>query len=313
MSNPETLQWHDHEGLIAQSAAGFDVIDCRKCGFKHAIPIPTQEALQDTYQHDYYSREKPLYIERYQQDLAWWNMVYTHRFKRLENLLPATRRRLLEIGSGPGYFLLNGQQRGWQVTGCEPSRQAAEFSQSLGLEIRNQFFEEKTSADFGQYDAINLALVLEHIPDPAGLLKLVHRHLDQDGVACIIVPNDFNPFQQVLHQRLDYPAWWVAPPHHINYFDFDSLSGLVRRCGFEVVHREATFPIDMFLLMGKNYIGQDEVGRDCHRMRMNFEMALADGGQEHLMAELYAAFAQMGIGREVVLYARKSGVSGART
>ncbi|MBT9614050.1 MAG: class I SAM-dependent methyltransferase [Burkholderiales bacterium] len=298
--------WQGHEGTVVASANGFDVIDCKLCGFKHIIPIPTEEELEKAYQHDYYIQEKPLYIERYREDLDWWNMVYAQRYAILEQHLPAERRRLLDIGSGPGFFLLNGKKRGWQVKGIEPSMQAAKHSLGLGLDIENVFFTETTAPKFGHFDAINMGEVLEHIPDPAALLSLVNGQLNDNGMVCIIVPNDFNPFQMVLRDHLGFEPWWVAPPHHINYFDFDSLSRLVERCGFEVVHKEATFPIDMFLLMGDNYIGNDELGRACHTKRMNFEKAMNQSGLGNVLTDLYSAFASQGMGREVVLYMKKN-------
>jgi SAM-dependent methyltransferase len=305
MSDTPIKKWQNHEGVVAASANGFDVIDCKLCGFKHIIHIPTEKELEQAYQHDYYTQEKPLYIERYREDIDWWNMVYTRRFEILEQHLTAKQRRLLDIGSGPGFFLLNGQKRGWQVKGIEPSTQAAEHSRGLGLDVENIFFSEETAPGMGTFDAINLGEVLEHIPDPAALLKLIHHQLNDNGLVCIIVPNDFNPFQLVLRDTLGFKPWWVAPPHHINYFNFDSLSSLVERCGFEVVHKESTFPIDMFLLMGDNYIGNDELGRACHTKRMNFEKAMNRSGSDKLLTKIYSTFAAQGIGREVVLVARK--------
>jgi SAM-dependent methyltransferase len=300
-----TKKWQGHEGPVMTSANGFEVIDCKLCEFKHIVPIPTEQELEKAYRHDYYTREKPLYIERYREDLDWWNVVYTRRYEIMEQHLPAPRRRLLDIGSGPGFFLLNGQKRGWTVKGIEPSLQASDHSRGLGLDIENAFFSETTAPELGLFDAINMSEVLEHIPDPAALLTLVHRQLSADGVVCIVVPNDFNPFQIVLRDHLGFKPWWVAPPHHVNYFDFTSLSKLVERHGFEVVHEEATFPIDMFLLMGDNYIGNDALGRASHAKRKNFEMALQQSGSGKVLASLYSALARQGLGREIVMYARK--------
>lgn len=287
------------------SANGFDVIDCHQCRFKHIIAIPTEDELEQAYQHDYYTQEKPLYLERYKEDLDWWNIVYTQRFEIMEQHLAAEQRSLLDIGSGPGFFLLNGQKRGWQVKGIEPSVEAADHSRGLGLNVENNFYSEQTAPGLGTFDAINLGEVLEHIPDPTALLRLVHRQLNSNGLVCIIVPNDFNPFQKVLRDHLKFNPWWVAPPHHINYFDFDSLSNFIQRCGFDVLHQESTFPIDMFLLMGQNYIGNDSMGRQCHGQRKQFEKNLFGAGASELMNNLYSSFAKLGIGREIVLYARK--------
>jgi SAM-dependent methyltransferase len=303
----ETLikKWQGHEGVVVASANGFNVIDCKYCGFKHITPIPTEEELEQAYEQDYYIKEKPLYLEQYGKDLEWWNMIYTERYKILERYLPTDQRRLLDIGSGPGFFLLNGKNRGWQVKGVEPSKQAAEHSLSIGLDVENIFFRKKNASTFGFFDAINLGEVLEHIPNPAELLTLIREQLNENGLICIIVPNDFNPFQNALRDHLDIRPWWVAPPHHINYFDFDSLEKLLERNSFEVVHKESTFPIDMFLLMGDNYIGNDELGRNCHTKRMNFEKTMISSGLSNLLSKLYSTFASLGIGREIVIFARK--------
>lgn len=301
-------EWQEHKGPVLATANGFDVIECELCGFRHIIPIPTEEEQEEAYQHDYYSQEKPLYIEQHREDLDWWNMVYSERYEILEQHLPAGRRTftLLDIGSGPGFFLLNGQKRGWQVKGIEPSWQAAEHSRSpLGLDVDNAFFSKETASGLGQFDAVNMSEVLEHIPDPAGLLSLVHGQLKEGGIVCIVVPNDFNPFQVTLRDYLGFKPWWVAPPHHINYFDFDSLQTLIERCGFEAIHKEATFPIDMFLLMGDNYIGNDELGRACHARRKQFEMNLMKAGKGSVKNTLFGDLANSGIGREVVLFGRK--------
>ena len=201
--------------------------------------------------------------------------------------------------------MLNGQKRGWQVQGIEPSTEAAEHSRRLGLDVGSFFFSEKTALNVGLFDAINLSQVLEHVPAPTALLKLVHSRLNQNGIICIVVPNDFNPFQLILRDQLNFKPWWIAPPHHINYFDFSSVSKLVEGCGFEVIHQEVTFPIDMFLLMGDNYIDHDNIGRQCHLRRKNFEQALTNAGKAQLMRKIYEAFAKLGIGREIVLFAKK--------
>ena len=301
-----TKSWKFHAGKILEKTGAFDIIECHVCGFKHIVPIPTPDELDHAYKHEYYTSAKPLYIERYKEDLDWWNMVYTRRYRILEKHLFEGQRRMLDIGSGPGYFLLNGKKRGWQVKGIEPSLQAAQHSKTLGIDVLNGFFSENTAKSLGEFDAVNLGEVLEHIDDPAALLSLVHRILSENGMVCIIVPNDFNPYQILLRDHLGFKPWWVAPPHHINYFSFESLSILVKRCGFEVVQKESTFPIDMFLLMGDNYIGNDDLGRKAHTRRMNFEKALIQGGKDELLDQIYASFSNLQLGREIVLFARKS-------
>ena len=222
-----------------------------------------------------------------------------------EQFLPPHRRRILDAGSGPGFFLLHGKQRGWQVLGIEPSAQAAAHSRELGLEIVEDFLTDETVNELGTFDVVHMSEVLEHIPDPRGMMQLARRLLTPGGLICVAVPNDYNPFQYALRTVCGYQPWWVAPPHHINYFDFESLSRLLSSRGFGVLLREATFPIDMFLLMGDNYVGNDVLGRQCHGKRMMLEQNLAEAGMTNLKRRLYQAFASTGVGREVWVIGQK--------
>ena len=137
------------------------------------------------------------------------------------------------------------------------------------------------------------------------MVSISHDLLNPGGLLCVVVPNDYNPFQHALRTACGYEPWWLAPPHHINYFNFESLSRLLINNGFEIILREATFPIDMFLLMGDNYIGNDALGRQCHGKRKEFERNLSKAGMSEIKRELYKKFAEIGIGREVQVFGRK--------
>ncbi|WP_418791009.1 class I SAM-dependent methyltransferase [Phosphitispora sp. TUW77] len=301
----EIKSWNEHSGEVMDSVNGYDVIDCKECGFKHIIPLPTPEEIEAAYNHDYYTQEKPLYIERAREDLEWLNLAYDDRYDIFEKNLPKDRRRILDIGSGPGFFLLRGRQRGWETLGIEPSEQAYKHSSDLGLNIVNEFFDYELTTKLGKFDVVNMSEVLEHIVNPQEVLKLIYNLLEDNGLICISVPNDYNPFQYALRTVCDYNPWWVAPPHHINYFDFVSLKGLMTKIGFEVVLVEADFPIDMFLLMGDNYVGNEDFGKLCHEKRKNFEMNLNKAGLNSIRHRIYEALAESNLGRRILLVARK--------
>lgn len=300
----EPRAWQEHSGPVIDSVGEFDVIECEACRFKHVVPLPSPEELDAVYRQDYYSTEKPLYLERTAEDADWWETVFSDRYDTLEELLPPTRRRLLDIGSGPGAFLAHGNKRGWRTLGVEPSHQAAEHSRSTGLEVVEEFLTPENAGRLGQFDAIHASEVFEHLPDPRQMAGLLFDLLAPGGVACICVPNDYSPIQATLRSG-GFAPWWLAPPHHLNYFDGDSLARLLTGAGLEIVLREATFPIDLFLLMGMNYIGNDKLGRRCHGMRKKLELNLAATGRNDLKRNLYRKLAELNIGREVVVYAVK--------
>ncbi len=305
MTKKNLHHWQNHTGEHRISVDGFDVISCETCRFKHAIPLPSETELKFFYEHQFYSAEKPLYFKRYEEDLEWWNLIYQERYNIFEKILPLGRRRILDIGSGPGYFLLQGKTRGWDTLGIEPSKTAAAYSRALGVTVINSIFSDETAKTLGTFDVINLGEVLEHIPEPEKMLKIAHSILSPGGLLCVIVPNDYNPFQIAYVTTTEVNPWWVAPPQHLNYFNFDTLADLFNRSGFDEITRESTFPIDLFLLMGDNYIGNDDLGRSCHYKRKTFEKNLVKAGMSDLKEKIYKSFAKLGIGREVQMIGRK--------
>lgn len=307
MSDIKVKQWEGHFGEVVDSLDEFDVIDCSICGFKHVVPMPSPQDLLKIYKEEYYCKDKPLFLDNVRRDFEWSNISYRERYDTFEEQFQPGLYSVLDVGSGPGYFLLFGKERGWQTLGIEPSKQAAAYSRSLGLEIIEGFFPE-TMADFtGFFDVVHMAHVLEHVPDPKKMLQVSYKLLKPGGLICIIVPNDYNPLQKAFVSISDHHSWWVSPVHHINYFDFTSIKQLLESCGYEVFLSEATFPIDMFLLMGDNYLNEDSIGKKCHMKRKMFEESLIKAGLSKLKRQLYASFAECGLGRGCILYARKKG------
>jgi hypothetical protein len=95
--------------------------------------------------------------------------------------------------------------------------------------------------------------------------------LASGGLLVLDVANEFNDFQTVADAEYGLNRWWVCPPNHINYFSADSLSRLLETCGYRVIRREASFPMEMFLLMevlrgrwggGKKATGNGSCSRD---------------------------------------------------
>jgi len=152
---------------------------------------------------------------------------------------------------------------------------------------------------------VHMHEVLEHLCDPSEALSICYDLLVPEGLLCLVVPNDYNILQNMLRDKMEFKPWWVSPPEHINYFDGASLQRLVETKGFEIILKTTTFPMEIFLLMEQNYVGNNQLGRECHTHRKNFELNLQRGGLRELKKEFYEMFTEKGIGREVILIARK--------
>ena len=193
---------------------------------------------------------------------------------------------------------------GWRGEGVEPSRQAADYASAKGLRIHNRMFDEDWARAQTPFNAVHSMNVLEHVADPAAILRAAHACLAPGGAICVGVPNDYNAMQAAARQAGQQP-WWVVPPHHLNYFSFDSLERLLRRCGFAPVSRLTSFPMEAFLLMGRNYVGDDRSGRALHAERKAFD-ANMQSVDPAIRRRFYNALSDQGFGREAIVVAVKS-------
>jgi SAM-dependent methyltransferase len=291
-----------HHGPIIATADGFDVLDCQACGFRHIDPLPGEDELKKFYDGAFYESERPDYFSKMEEDKEWWMLRYRHYYQLLE--AHTLGRRILDIGSGTGYFLEAGAVRGWKVLGFEPSRMACEYSIARGLHVEHGFFCARDARAHGPFDVISLSMVLEHVRDPIGLIEDARGLLAPGGLLLLISPNDFNPLQMTLWKSLGFNPWWVNPRHHPNYFDLASGRRFLSARRFEILHEETSFPLEAFLIAGRNYIGNPEIGRECHKERKAFESALFARDPARMQA-FTAGWTAQGIGREFLVLGRK--------
>jgi SAM-dependent methyltransferase len=300
-----SVAWEEHEGPCITRERGYDIIHCEMCGFRHAVPLPSPRDLEREYRESYYAQEKPTFLEHAGEDQQWAELAQADRLESFERILGLGRRRILDIGCGPGFFLKTALSRGWRTLGIEPSRQAAAHARKLGITVEEGFFGIDIADSLGRFDAVNLNNVLEHVPDPMAILRAAGGVLDSGGAICVNVPNDFSPLQIAAAATAQTGEWWIAPPHHLNYFDFSTLVNLLERLGFEIAEKTTSFPMEAFLLMGENYRADPALGRICHGKRKKFDLALENAGLKDVRRAFYRALAETGIGREAVVIAVK--------
>jgi SAM-dependent methyltransferase len=224
----------------------------------------------------------------------------------LESNRGSVPRRLLDIGCGTGELLAFLASHGWQGVGLEPAAEIAEFAQARGLEVHASTLEEHLEAERRrpsalQYSAMTLLNVLEHLPDPVGLLNRIRETLPAGGLLAIRAPNDYNELQLSAQKALGKDPWWVAIPDHVNYFDFASLRQLLRRLGWTVVYEQADFPMELFLLLGEDYVGNPTTGKLCHEKRRQFELSINQATRRRW----YRALAEAGLGRNCLFIAKR--------
>ena len=299
-------KWQNHAGPVLDSVKGFDVIECEVCGFAHVIPLRDEKQHVQFYEEEFY-QGKENYIESHTQDLEWWSIEHNEKYDFFDRqLAERSPKRILDIGSGPGYFLKVGKDRGWDVTGIEPGKPAYQFStEELDLNVFNGLFSDKNYKDFGKFDVIHMNNVLEHITDPQQFLMLAYEILKPEGLICVTVPNDYNSLQKIIVTYLKKDPWWVVPKDHVNYFNLTSLSALMEIAGFNTIYTTSSFPLELFILMGEDYIGNSKIGREIHDKRKKFDQAMAETNNTNLKRQIYNKLSELGLGREITVIGKK--------
>lgn len=295
-----------HNGKILGTKDGFDIIECEKCGFVHVFPYPSLEDTKTLYSEEYYEKNRKDYIKNLEEDKEWWQLVYKERVEQIEKyLINKEAIKVLDIGTGAGYFLSEAKNKNWIETGIEPSQMASFYAIENDLNIIRGFYNKDISYSIGEFDVIHMNHVLEHMLDPKEILGLIHTNLKKNGLFCVAVPNDFNKLQEIASKLNEDKQWWITPQEHINYFSFKSLKNLLAKNGFEILEETTSFPMELFVLMDENYIGETQKGRVCHFKRKKLEQNLFEFNID-VKQSLYRALAREGLGRDVILIARKS-------
>jgi len=105
-------------------------------------------------------------------------------------------RRILDLGSGYGSFLIEATKRGIRACGIERSSgfiDAAKESAKLAgvlIDIRSGM-AESIPFDDQSFDFVNVCEVIEHVDDPDKVLSEMYRVLDVGGMAYVSVPNRY--------------------------------------------------------------------------------------------------------------------------
>jgi 2-polyprenyl-3-methyl-5-hydroxy-6-metoxy-1,4-benzoquinol methylase len=152
----------------------------------------------------------------------------------LNELLPQ-RGRLLEVGSYCGIFLDRIRADGWETTGLEPFRAAADYARAqFGLNIIDGALPRPELPD-ASFDAIVMLHVIEHMPDPMANLRELRRLLRPGGVLAVETPRFDSLSFKLLGRRERSIA---ACNGHIYFFTVPTLSRMLERSGFQVARTD---------------------------------------------------------------------------
>jgi len=204
--------------LITDSRYGMTLplFKCLQCGFLQC----DTEKLDDLYER----LEDKVYIESSEQREKQFNYLLNKTLPHENNGICPNAYNILDVGAGTGLFVKLAMERGFEVSGIEPSSYLANYAISQGLPVTNSAIPDYAADSF---DAIYMTDVLEHVANPLPLLLEYTKTLKNGGVLFVTVPNVSSAIARLMRKN-----WWHYRLAHVGYYNKKTLNHLFERAGF---------------------------------------------------------------------------------
>jgi SAM-dependent methyltransferase len=201
----------------------FQMVRCPSCQFIFLNPRPTGDSLFRFYQQ---------YLPEEESSIESWEKMMKPVFYRAANLLGRYKRegRLLDVGTGFGFFLAEVKKKGWETVGVEISQKAMDYARGvLGLNIHPGPLE-KIGFPGNHFDAVTGFYVIEHLSHPMDFLRECHRILKPGGLLLLRYPHT-TPIKNLL-QLFGIQNRLYDLPAHLSDFSPKMIQRCLEGIGF---------------------------------------------------------------------------------
>lgn len=209
---------HNVETARAMRRGELRIRSCEKCGFVfNAAFDPAQVSYDASY--DNCQTQSPHFAEHVER-LA----------RRLTDQCGVRNRRIVEVGCGQGAFLerlTSDPTLGNCGYGFDPSYKGASTNCEGRLTFERRYYDAECAAI--EADVVVCRHVIEHVPDPVGLLKTIRAALAKSPGARLFFETP------TVAWILENGVVWDFFYEHCSYFSAESLKTCFELAGFRVV------------------------------------------------------------------------------
>jgi SAM-dependent methyltransferase len=205
------------------------LLQCRSCGFITADSQISDEELTALYDEDYFHGEEYFNYVAEEESLS---LNFRDRLAVLRSLAPDwSQADLFEIGCAYGFFLKTVKPEVRNASGIDIS--ADGVAHATGKLALNAHQGDYLAFDLGRkVDVVTMWDTIEHLKRPDLFIAKAANDLKSGGMLAITT-GDIGS----LNARLRGGRWrMIHPPTHLHYFSVATLTKLLNREGFEVLH-----------------------------------------------------------------------------
>jgi SAM-dependent methyltransferase len=208
------------------------IVKCKECGYIYADLDLSQEKFEELYNSGYFKGEE---YSDYISDKEMLQRNFNDRLKTLKKYIdPNIHQSLLEVGTAYGFFLELASKEFNEAVGVDVTEEGVKYArENLNL---NAYVADLLEWDFKD-KKINIACMwdtIEHLRSPHLYIEKISNNMDSGGLIAITT-GDIDSF--VARWRKN--KWrLIHPPTHAHYFSKDSITRLLDKYGYDVVHFE---------------------------------------------------------------------------
>ena len=214
--------WDDRYGCPGV----FSIMRCVSCGQMVTTPQLTEADLPGLYSKYYPRRNIDFDALEREAALVRGSKAALRRWlagtDNQGHYLARQGQKVLDIGSGSCLSLLELRNMGVEAYGVEADPNVGVIAQRYDLKVHIGSIHD-TPFPGQVFDLITLNQVIEHVPDPGALLRIVRDRLTKDGRVILSFPNAAS-----WQRRLSGSRWinWHVPyhQHHFNRRSFEILA-----------------------------------------------------------------------------------------
>ncbi|MBA3767259.1 MAG: class I SAM-dependent methyltransferase [Acidobacteria bacterium] len=196
-------------GSLYGKGRSFDLLSCQQCGLMWTNPLEigseSETRPDDYWAEDVYLENRETQKKRFRQQLK--------TFLRQSGIPDLKSIKVLEVGSGLGFFLDVCDELGIEAEGCDVVERAVKYANRERERVRLGTLDSHYADE--TFDAVFAFNLIEHLAHPKGFLDEAHRVLKTGGHLVLETP-----IQESLFHRLARLGYALSQGR-LNFFGMD--------------------------------------------------------------------------------------------
>lgn len=228
----------EYEGVhkLKQERTGgleWQLVKCRNCGVVFHNPRLKEELAVDA------RNDRNLFADIIHAKVGldgyantYLNETRIRRFERELDKIESFKKspgRILDVGSGPGTFIMVAKKRGWDGIGIDIEGWCKDAGKRLGVEIIIGDINEGILPS-GSFDVSFSFSSLEHFYNPLKILKEIYRSLKPGGISVTSGLVNYDS----IERKAGFRSFWIdnRPPWVLSYWTPKTIRLMHEKAGF---------------------------------------------------------------------------------